>query len=128
MLGHFPSPHPDELLYGVCARLSERANVPSKKGFCQTLFGAASIAVVDLPSRLEFLAKQLPSGGPNAETLLRNHTLLPLYLPFLPKERAGKMQAGRSWRWREKPAVSYRCHGEQDRSAHKPPALPTLCC
>jgi TniQ protein/Tn7-like transposition protein D len=90
MLGHFPSPHPDELLYGVRARLSERANVPSKKGFCQTLFGAASIAVVDLPSRLEFLAKQLPSGGPNAETLLRNHTLLPLYLPFLPKERAEK--------------------------------------
>lgn len=90
MHGHFPIPHPDELLYGICARLSERANVPSKKGFCESLFGAGSIAVVDLPSRLEFLADQLPPGRPNAETLLRNHTLLPLYLPFLPKERAEK--------------------------------------
>src|SRR5208283_1070317 len=88
MHGHFPNPHPDELLYGVCARLSERANVPSKKGFCESLFGAGSIAVVDLPSRLEFLIDQLPPGRPDAETLLQNNTLLPLYLPFLPKGRA----------------------------------------
>ena len=90
MHGHFPNPHPDELLYGVCARLSERANVPSKKGFCESLFGAGSIAVIDLPSRLEFLANQLPLGHPKAETLLQNHTLLPLYLAFLPKARAEK--------------------------------------
>jgi Tn7-like transposition protein D/TniQ len=90
MHGHFPIPHPNELLYGICARLSERANVPSKKGFCEFLFGAGSIAVVDLPSRLQFVAAQLPPGGPNAKTLLRNHTVLPLYLPFLPKGRAEK--------------------------------------
>jgi hypothetical protein len=90
MLGHFPNPHPDELLYGVCARLSERANVPSKKRFCQSPVWGRLHCVVDLPSRLEFLANQLPSGGLRAETLLRNHTLLPLYLPFPPKERAEK--------------------------------------
>jgi hypothetical protein len=90
MHGHFPNPHPDELLYGVCARLSERANVPSKKGFCESLFGIGSIAVVDLPSRLGFLADQLPLGHLEAEALLQNHTLLPLYLAFLPKARAEK--------------------------------------
>jgi len=90
MHGHFPNPHPDELLYGVCARLSERANVPSKKGFCESLFGAGSIAVIDLPSRLGFLADQLPLEHLKAEALLQNHTLLPLYLAFLPKARAEK--------------------------------------
>jgi hypothetical protein len=39
---------------------------------------------------LEFLADQLPLGHPSAEILLQNHTLLPLYLPFLPKARAEK--------------------------------------
>jgi hypothetical protein len=90
MHGHFPNPYPDEMLYGICARLSERANFPSKKGFCESLFGAGAIAVIDLPSRLEFLADQLPLGHPSAEILLQNHTLLPLYLPFLPKARAEK--------------------------------------
>jgi hypothetical protein len=90
MHGHFPNPYPDEILYGICARLSERANFPSKKGFCESLFGAGSIAVIDLPSRLEFLADQLPLGHPKAEILLQNHTLLPLYLAFLPKARAEK--------------------------------------
>jgi hypothetical protein len=40
MHGHFPNPHPDELLYAVRAGLSARANVPSKMRFCESLFGA----------------------------------------------------------------------------------------
>jgi hypothetical protein len=53
MIGCFPDPYPDELLYSVCARFHKRVQYPNKKGTMRELFGdEAAIAVVDLPSNL----------------------------------------------------------------------------
>jgi len=89
MIGHFPIPYPDELLYSVCARAFAYWQPPSKKGFCELLYGSGAIAVFDFPSRLKFLSDQLPPAHPaTGEGFLNGNTLLPLFLPFLPIERA----------------------------------------
>lgn len=84
----------DELLYSACGRMFELIGHQSKKGFCEAIFGPNSIAVIDMPSRLEHLASQLPQGYPaDGGWLMRNSTTLPLYLPFLPAERATKCES-----------------------------------
>lgn len=89
MLGYFPTPLADELLYSVCARAFAALRPISRKGFCQILFGANSTAIVDFPGRLKHLEEQLPPNHPiTAAGLLSNNTLLPLFLPFLPTDRA----------------------------------------
>lgn len=89
MIGCFPDPYPDELLYSVCARCHERIQYPNKKNTLRELFGdEAAIAVVDLPSNLRNLASALPAGSPyTVERLINQHTLLPFFVPFLhPKQ------------------------------------------
>lgn len=87
----FPIPRPDELLYGVCARLARVIRPPSLKSFTEQLFGENAIAVVDMPSRLHHLANTFPTNHPSPPArLLQENTTLPMYLPFLPTERAEK--------------------------------------
>ncbi len=89
MIGCFPDPYPDELLYSVCARFHERVQYPNKKHTIRELFGdEAAIAVVDLPSNLRNLTLALPAGSPyTVEKLIYQHTLLPYFAPFLhPKQ------------------------------------------
>lgn len=63
MIGCFPDPYPEELLYSVCARYSERVKYPNKNGILSELFGRKdTIAVVDLPNGLNHLISQLPPG------------------------------------------------------------------
>ncbi len=89
MIGHFPDPYPDELLYSVFARFSDRMDYPSKKSVVRDLFGTENVkAVVDLPSHLDSLIAALPPEcSYTANDLIDNHTLLPFYGPFLPTER-----------------------------------------
>jgi Tn7-like transposition protein D/TniQ len=89
MIGHFPDPHPDELLYSVFARYSDQVNYPSKKSVVHDLFGTWNVlAVVDFPSHLDSLIAALPPEcNYTADSLIDNHTLLPFYGPFLPAER-----------------------------------------
>lgn len=64
---------------------------PSLRGFAEIVFGRGAIAAFDFPSRLIQLAEKLPPGHPEtAESLLEKHTLLPLYLPFLPEDRSAR--------------------------------------
>lgn len=95
MLAFFPSPYPDELLYGVCARYHQRSGNPSFKATTAELFGSASAcAVTDLPCRLGSLSAQLSPGTLNTpERLIKRHTLLPLYGPFLPPRRLSTLMA-----------------------------------
>lgn len=89
MIGCFPDPYPDELLYSVCARYCERVQYPNKKGIIRELFGdEAAIAIVNLPSNLRNLTSALPHGSPyTVERLINQHTLLPFFTPFLdPKQ------------------------------------------
>lgn len=94
MLPFFPEPHPDELLYSVFARYHFLSRNISYKDTVLDLFGRKSAcAVMDLPNHLADLYKRLPPGSRNTpEKLIRNHTLFPLYRPFLPQDRAERIQ------------------------------------
>lgn len=89
MIGNFPSPYPDELLYSICARFGDRMQYPGKKSVVRDLFDTVNVmAVVDLPSHLDSLIAALPPGcSCTADSLIDDHTLLPFYGPFLPVER-----------------------------------------
>ena len=89
MIGCFPTLYPDELVYSASARFSERMEFPNKGIAVLELFNSPNAkAVVDLPCHLGNLSKMLPPGHDyRVERLIDNHTLLPLYAPFLPANR-----------------------------------------
>jgi hypothetical protein len=93
MIGCFPDPYPDELLYSVCARYHTRMMYFSS-GYktIQELFGNTSGVTIDLPTRLEYLTTALPPGHRyTVDYLIDRHTLLPFYSPFLTVERVERI-------------------------------------
>ncbi len=89
MIGHFPTPYPDESLYSICARFSERVQYPNSKAILEELYGATTAtAVFYLPNRLGFLAGSLPEGTSlTVDWLIDQCTILPFFSAFLPPER-----------------------------------------
>ncbi len=89
MLGFFPTPYPDELLYSIIARYHIRSGNISPKITLQELFGSTTtIATPDLPANLNNLSQRLQHLIPNAVTdLIDRYTLYPFYRPFLPPQR-----------------------------------------
>jgi hypothetical protein len=85
MITFFSDPYPEELLYSVIARYQERIMVINRKAALLDLFGTANaLAVVNLPSHLGALVSNLPPGNPySPEILIKRHTLLPYFAPFL---------------------------------------------
>src|SRR5712692_3132820 len=85
MIGHFPQSNLDELLYSICARLSDRMRYRTDGAIHQELFGCNHLkAVVELPSNLDYLVSVLPPGNHyTVDKLIKKHTLLPFYRPFL---------------------------------------------
>jgi len=67
----------------------------SDKRAVEELFGKDTvIAVIDLPSNLETLARRLPNPALYpASLLISGHTLLPYYAPFLPPQRLREVSA-----------------------------------
>ena len=66
MLGFFPTPYPDELLYSLIARYHLRSGSISPKITLSELFGSTStIATIDLPANLNNLTKRLQHLTPN---------------------------------------------------------------
>jgi hypothetical protein len=64
MTACFPDPYPDELLYSLCARYSNRARYPRRKVVVAELFGTSfALPAVDLPTRLDALVAALPPYG-----------------------------------------------------------------
>jgi hypothetical protein len=95
MIGCFPDPYPDELLYSVCARYHTRMMYFSS-GYktIQELFGNTSGVTIDLPTRLEYLTTALPPGHRyTVDYLIDRHTLLPFYSPFLTVERVERIRS-----------------------------------
>lgn len=90
MLGFFPTPYPDELLYSVLARYYVWSANVSPKTAVQELFGRRTvIATFDLPSHLDSLVQNLPLHSKHtAESLIQQNTLYPFYALFLPLDRA----------------------------------------
>jgi Tn7-like transposition protein D/TniQ len=96
MIGCFPDPFRDELLYSACARFSVRVQYPNKKSILRELFGTKNCtATIELPSHLTKLVSALPPGHLyTADQVIDDHTLLPLYSPFLPRGRVTQLRNG----------------------------------
>jgi len=88
MISCFPDPYPDELLYSICARYSDRMQYPSKQSVVKELFGDKRIgARIELPGHLNDLVTALPPESYyTVDRLIDNHTLLPFFSPFFPPE------------------------------------------
>jgi hypothetical protein len=93
MIGFFPDPYPDELLYSICARYSSRVQYGQVKSVTSELFGTkCATAVIELPCYLDHFISVLPSGHKyTVEQLIDNHTLLRFYSPFLTEERVKRL-------------------------------------
>lgn len=88
MLG-FPKPYPNELIYSVLARAGVHEGETSPKQLLDSVFANRKvIATVDLPSHVECVADQYPATlNLSAPVLVRDHTLWPIYAPFIHFER-----------------------------------------
>src|SRR5713101_530955 len=86
----FPDPYPDELLYSLWARFSDRVCYRSEKYVLKELFGSSRIRpIIDLPCHIGLFTEKLPAGCKyTADNLIDQHTLSPLYSPFMSRERA----------------------------------------
>lgn len=98
---NFPVPYPNELLYSTVARAGVYHGITSPKQLLDEVFSNRKvIATLDLPCHLQALANQLRNTGRyTIEELIHQHTLLPLYSPFVTevqKIRAMQLMAGYS--------------------------------
>lgn len=94
MIGFFPVPFPDEILYSVLARFHMRSRNKSLAATTKALFGHdASRIAVDLPNKLGYLVKELPEGSSfTIDRLIDETTLFPFYAPFIPPDRVIKLR------------------------------------
>ncbi|KUO95854.1 hypothetical protein ATW55_14905 [Ferroacidibacillus organovorans] len=94
LLPFFPTPYPDELLYSILARYHRLSQNSSIKQTMVDLFGTNNAtAVIGFPNRLGRLVEQFPPGtGYTAFMLITNHSLLPLFSPFLPIARVEEVE------------------------------------
>ena len=86
---NFPVPYPNELIYSTIARAGVYQGIVSPKQLLDEVYGNRKvIATLDLPSHLGVIAKHLHQTGRYAvHQLIYEHTLFPLYAPFVGKER-----------------------------------------
>lgn len=84
MIGFFPTPYPDELLYSVIARYYVQSANSGPQALIVDLFGKKRLgASFDFPSHIESLVRHLPVGTKHtAENFIRQNTLYPFYAPF----------------------------------------------
>lgn len=94
MLG-FPMPYGDELLYSTVARHGVHSGIVSPKELLLEVFGDTKIiATVDLPNHLGTIADLYPEAvGIQPTTLLYQHTLFPIYAPFLGETRRAELSS-----------------------------------
>lgn len=95
MITFFPDPYPEELLYSVIARYQERVMVIDRKAALLDMFGTPNArAVIALPSHLGALVSNLPPRNPySPEILIKQHTLLPYFAPFLERDQLESIMA-----------------------------------
>ena len=81
----FPTPHKDELLYSVVARAGVYAGIRNAKVLAREILDKeGTTATLDLPSRVNHISRLLASTKRyTSESLIYNHTLFPLYAPFV---------------------------------------------
>lgn len=89
---NFPVPHPDELIYSTIARAGLYHGLTSPKQLLDEVFGDRKIiATMDLPCHLIDVVRQLQNTGQySVEQLVYQHTMFPLYAPFVTNERRNR--------------------------------------
>ena len=94
MIPNFPHPFPDELFYSWLARFQWLMSRINHSRVMRILFSgkAAEVAVIQ-PTRLADFAARLGNAAVNTEGIIRKHTLLPVYAPFLPPDRLTTIEA-----------------------------------
>ena len=94
MISCLPDSYPDELLYSIWARYSDRVQYPNKASILNDLFGNGNLKpIIDLPCHLKHFVDNLPLGQKyTADYFIDCHTLLPFYSPFLPQERLNQIR------------------------------------
>lgn len=98
---NFPIPYPNELIYSTVARTGTYLGISSPKQLLDEVYGDRKvIATMDLPCHLQAISNQLKrTGRYSVDELVYQHTLFPLYAPFVSEEhklRALKMMAASS--------------------------------
>ena len=86
MLGFFPTPYPDELLYSVVARYHIRSGNKSFRQTHEELFETVELQPdkIVLPNNLNFLVSQFSQGSKlTVESLIKRNTLYPFFRSFL---------------------------------------------
>lgn len=94
MVGCFPDPEEDEIVYSMCARFRDRMDYSSNRSIVQELFSSGNVvATLEFPSHLSALVANLsPRNDLTVDYLIDKHTLLPLFSPFLPLERVKRIR------------------------------------
>jgi hypothetical protein len=89
-ISHFPDFLPGETVYSNAGRYFDRMQFPTHSIVSQHFFGGQTRgALTDFPTNIERLLQALPPYHVyTADTIIDQHTLFPLFAPFLPLERA----------------------------------------
>lgn len=94
MLGYFPTPYEDELLYSMIARYGIHTGQLDQMKIIKSVFGSKSTAVPDLPSHLDAFSDHVSRVWRiTVDDIIQKHTLAPLYLPFLDPDQADRVLA-----------------------------------
>lgn len=89
MIRYFPNIYPDELLYSAYSRYYKHTGKGSVKATFLELFGTNNIvSSIHFPSHIDSFINQFKNiDYYTAEDIIFNFTLLPVFYPFLDKER-----------------------------------------
>jgi hypothetical protein len=93
MTGVFPTLQREELLYSACARFQDLFRYPGGRRVAEALFGSREYtAILDLPTDLDALVGNLPSGHPyTSDQLIQDHSTLPYYAHFIAADRLSRI-------------------------------------
>ncbi len=81
-------PYQNELIYSTVARARIRLALSSPKQLLDEIFqNRKVIATVDLPCHLNAIIKQFSANQLNLEDIVYQHTIFPIYAPFVPENR-----------------------------------------
>ncbi|CAN7310675.1 TnsD family Tn7-like transposition protein [Paenibacillus sp. LjRoot153] len=93
-MNFFPNIYPDEILYSILARYHHLSGNLKVEKTMFDLYGVKCTQILDFPKITDRLVKNIPGKNNYSEqNFIRNHSLLPYFLPFLtPKSKQQVLQ------------------------------------
>lgn len=91
MIGFFPSPYPDELLYSVLARYFDKSGYTAYTFAAEDLFVSKTVRPdIEFLNQYTSDATMAITRNTTMESIVMGHTMFPYYARFLPLERRQK--------------------------------------